>query len=89
VSLLKLVAGVWTFLGNKHAGEPVDKVAESDPGYLSWAWRESSGDESDEEFHILDDVARKHGVDTAKGVRIDNNSFRKQRITHDRSRKRK
>lgn len=87
MAIIKLADEAWRFLRGKHAGETVDQVAESDPGYLSWAWRETSGDVSPEAFHVLDDVARRHSIDTELGRRIDDQSFRKQRITHDPSRK--
>jgi hypothetical protein len=87
--LVKLVDGIWTFLGNKHCGEPIEKVARSDPSYLCWAWREASGFEDPEVFHLLDDVARKHGIDTDRAAKRENRSFRNHQITHDRGRKRR
>ena len=90
MALIRLVAeGVWEFLKGKYAGKSIDQVAEDDPGYLSWAWRETSGDASPDQFFALDDAARRHDIDVERGKKADNNSFRKQRITHDRSRKRR
>jgi hypothetical protein len=87
-TLLKLIGGAWFFLKGKHIDESLEEVAEKDPGYLTWAWEETSGDEKQDAFDAVTDAAKKHGVTVPRPRRPDNRKV-KHRITHDRYRNRR
>lgn len=51
--------------GNKHGGEPLEKVASEDPDYLRWLRKWVAQGKtylSDQEFYALDDVMVKHQI---------------------------
>jgi hypothetical protein len=75
VSLLQKTGPSWRFTSGRHAGETVDAVAKTDPGYVAWAWRQDGI--SDDMFYAIDDAARSNGVQTEK-QRIKTSSKKKR-----------
>jgi hypothetical protein len=61
---LKLVDGKWIVLVRKHQGEPLEKVAVSDPKYLNWLYNEPSVMEAldDAQFYALEDAMKAHKI---------------------------
>jgi hypothetical protein len=50
------------FVRGKHQGESLEKVAEADPGYLRWLYKNASEDLPQDVFHKLQDVMEERGI---------------------------
>lgn len=55
--------GQYTFRVGKHQGKSLDEVAEDDPGYLVWAWKILSEEESREFMDAVEDVMSEHDIE--------------------------
>lgn len=55
--------GKYVFKFGKYQGERLDFVAEKDPSYLEWAWRELSKEESREYMDAVEDVMEEYNIE--------------------------
>lgn len=53
---------VFTGSSKKHAGQPIEKVAREDPGYLQWARRERTVGLPLDIFEAIENVMTLNGV---------------------------
>lgn len=53
----------WTFGGRKHQGEGVEQVAQKDPDYIRWAWKEMTCLDDPTGYQYLEEVADSFGID--------------------------
>jgi len=68
-------SGGWTFGGRKHEGEDVEQVAQQDPEYIRWAWKEATCLDDPSGYQYLEEVAATFGIDLH--VEKSNIKFRK------------
>lgn len=54
--------GDLVFIHGKYTGELLEDVANSDPDYVNWMYRDASEDLSTEIFHKLQDVMEENGI---------------------------
>lgn len=50
----------WTYGRGRHVGETIDDVAEKDPDYLRWTWREPI---SQEAVEAIEQCAEAHDIE--------------------------
>ena len=69
MALLYKENGQWMINGAKHRMESLDKVAQTDPGYLWWAWHNVGPTMDDETFYALVDTMERYKIpfDRPKG----------------------
>lgn len=53
----------YVFRFGKYQGKSLDEVAEEDPSYLVWAWKELSKEESREYMDAVEDVMEAHDIE--------------------------
>lgn len=53
----------WTYGVGKHAGETIDEVAEGDPSYLQWTWKQAIPEEA---ARAIEECAEAHDFDLTR-----------------------
>lgn len=60
-------SGGAVFVGGRYAGSSLEKVANDDPAYLNWFYREETYQLTNDMFYLLEDTMKKYGISFDRG----------------------